>query len=203
MVKVKICGLRRPEDVETALEAGADYLGFILYRKSPRYVGWERVRELIRIGEGALKVAVLVNPSKEEVLKALDLGFDLVQLHGEEDPSILEDAGANRVIKAFRVRDRVPEGIDEWRKAHALLLDTYSENSYGGTGKTFSWEVARKVVDMGYRVFLAGGLNPGNVRRAVEEVRPYCVDVSSGVEISPGVKDKMKVWEFIKEAKSL
>ncbi|MDQ7081704.1 MAG: phosphoribosylanthranilate isomerase [Aquificota bacterium] len=129
--------------------------------------------------------------------------MDLVQLHGEESPDLVKDAGADKVIKVFRVKNRVPEGLEEWKGAYAVLLDTYSEDSYGGTGRTFSWEVAREVVRMGYRVFLAGGLNPENVRRAVEEVGPYCVDVSSGVERSPGVKDKMKVRKFIREAKSL
>ncbi len=203
MVRVKICGLTRVEDVEFAAGSGADYLGFVLYPKSPRYVAPEKAVELLRIVEGPLKVAVMVNPSEEEVLEALDLGFDLVQLHGDERPDLVRRIGMDRVIKAFRVKSSVPEGIEDWREAHGVLLDTYSRGSYGGTGRTFDWIIAKGVVDRGFRVFLAGGLTPENVRRAVEEVKPYCVDVSSGVESSPGVKDKMKVRTFIKEAKGL
>lgn len=203
MVKVKVCGLKRPEDVRTAVEAGADYLGFILYPKSPRFVEQSSLRELLRAGENIPKVAVMVNPSREEILKALDTGFDLVQLHGEERPEDLKGVPVDKVIKAFRVRNSIPEDIEDWRNSYAILLDTYSEGSYGGTGRTFNWDIAREVVRRGFRVFLAGGLNPENVKKAVKKVRPYCVDVSSGVEISPGVKDKMKVIKFVKEAKHL
>ncbi len=203
MVKVKICGLTRAEDVEFAVESGADYTGFILYPKSPRFVEPSKVKDLLRAGEGSLRVAVVVNPSEEEILRILDLGFDLVQLHGEEDPKLLSVVEPKRVIKAFRVKDSPPKGLRDWSGVHGILLDTYSKMSYGGTGEVFDWSVAKEVVKGGFKVFLAGGLRPENVRRAVCEVRPYCVDVSSGVEISPGIKDKMKVREFIREAKGL
>jgi phosphoribosylanthranilate isomerase len=201
VVRVKICGLTRVEDVETAVEAGADYLGFILYPRSPRYVEPSKLRDLLKACGNTPKVAVMVDPSPEEILRVLDLGFDFIQLHGNEEPELVRSADVRRVIKAFRIREGLPEGLEDWRDAHAVLLDTYLKGTPGGTGRTFNWSLAREAVRRGFRVFLAGGLNPENVRSAVEKVRPYCVDVSSGVEISPGIKDKMKVRKFVEEAK--
>ncbi len=200
MVRVKICGLRREEDIEVCLKEGVDYLGFILYSKSPRYVDDQTRRKLLPKAEGVKKVAVMVNPSYEEVKSALDEGFDLVQLHGEEGPDLAKRIGFGRVIKAFRVRDRA-EIPEVWKKAHAVLLDTYSKKAYGGTGRTFNWDLAKKVVEKGFRVILAGGLTPENVVSALEKVRPFGVDVSSGVETNPGVKDKLKIERFVREVK--
>ncbi len=203
MVKVKVCGVTRPEDAEFAVMKGADYVGVVMYPKSPRFVPPEKRKDIIRACEGALKVAVMVNPSFEEALGVLREGFDLIQLHGEESLAFATKLGLERVIKAFRVADEVPHVEGGWERAHAILLDTYSKKAYGGTGRTFDWRLARKVVEEGFRVFLSGGLSPENVRGAIEEVLPFAVDVSSGVELKPGIKDKMKVERFIKEAKFL
>ena len=203
MPKVKICGLTRIEDALFSLESGADYLGFILYPKSPRFVPSQKRRELPKELKGAVKVAVMVNPSQEEVMKAFEEGFDLVQLHGEESLDLARQVGIDRVIKAFRVKDRTPNVEEGWKDAFGVLLDTYSKKAYGGTGKTFNWDIARDLVERGFKVFLSGGLNPENVKEAIQRVRPFAVDVSSGVELSPGVKDKIKVERFIKEAKGL
>ncbi len=203
MVKVKICGLTKLEDALHALRSGADYLGFILYPKSPRFVPPEKRKEILKeLGE-AVRVAVMVNPSEEEVLRTFEEGFDLVQLHGEESLDFAHRVGIERVIKAFRVKDGVPDIEEGWKDAFGVLLDTYSKKAYGGTGESFNWEIAREVKKRGFRLFLSGGLKPENVRRAVEEVKPFAVDVSSGVEMSPGIKDKIKVERFIKEAKGL
>ena len=203
MVKVKICGLTKLEDALHALRSGADYLGFILYPKSPRFVPPEKRKEILKeLGE-AVRVAVMVNPSEEEVLRTFEEGFDLVQLHGEEGLDFAHRVGIERVIKAFRVKDGVPDIEEGWKDAFGVLLDTYSKKAYGGTGESFNWEIAREVKKRGFRLFLSGGLKPENVRRAVEEVKPFAVDVSSGVEMSPGIKDKIKVERFIKEAKGL
>ncbi len=201
MPKVKICGITRVEDLKVAVEGGADYIGIILYPKSPRYVPEERRKELLSQAKGVYKVAVMVNPSEEEVFSALNQGFDFVQLHGEESLEFAKRIGLNRVIKAFRIKDRVPEISEEWKEAHAILLDTYSKEAYGGTGRTFNWDIAKEIVNRGFRVFLSGGLNPENVSKAIEEVKPYGVDVSSGVEREPGIKDKEKVLEFLRRAK--
>ncbi len=203
MPKVKICGITRIEDALFSVERGTDYIGVILYPKSPRFVPEEKRREILKSVDGVLKVAVMVNPSEGEVFKVFEEGFDFVQLHGEEDLDFAQEVGIKRVIKAFRIRDIVPEIDEGWKEAHAILLDTYSEKVYGGTGRTFNWNIAKEIVERGFRVILSGGLNPENVRSAVNEVRPYGVDVSSGVELEPGIKDKMKIETFIKEAKTL
>lgn len=203
MPKVKICGLTRIENALLSLEAGADYLGFILYPKSPRFLPPQKRREILNELRNATKVAVMVNPSEEEVLQAFEEGFDLVQLHGEESLDFARKVGIDRVIKAFRVKDRTPNIEKGWKDAFGVLLDTYSKEAYGGTGKTFNWDIAKDLVGRGFKLFLSGGLNPENVKDAVQEVKPFAVDVSSGVELKPGVKDKMKIERFIKEAKSL
>ena len=202
MVKVKICGITNPEDALLCVKEGADYIGVITYPKSPRYTPKERRREIIKALEGfnVKKVAVVVNEPYEFLRELLEEGFDLIQLHGEEGLELGKRIGMNRTIKVFRVKDEVPH-IGEWERAHAVLLDTFSKEAYGGTGKTFNWEIAKKLVEEGYRVFLSGGLKPENVREGVEFVKPYGVDVSSGVEKEKGKKDPQKVREFVKNAK--
>ncbi|WP_333785179.1 phosphoribosylanthranilate isomerase [Thermocrinis sp.] len=200
-VKVKFCGITREEDIKKAIELGVDYVGFIMYPKSPRWVGWEKLKNLLRLSEGVKKVVVFVNPSYQEVEKALSMGADLVQLHGEESFEFAKGVGLERVIKAFRVIDNFSVAED-WKGAHAILLDTYSEKAYGGTGESFDWTIAQSVVNMGFRVFLSGGLKKENVQKAIKIVRPYGVDVSSGIESSPGIKDHKKMEEFIHAVKN-
>ncbi len=201
MVKIKFCGLKREEDVEKAVLLGVDYLGFILYPKSPRYVDIDRLKDLLKFSKTAKKVGVFVNPSYQEVKKALDLGIDYVQLHGEESLEFAKSIGLERVIKAFRVKDKLE--IDHvWKQTYAILLDTYHKEFYGGTGKTFDWDIAKEAVDSGFRVFLSGGLNAKNVSLAIKKVKPYAVDVSSGIELSPGVKDHKKMEEFVNAVKN-
>jgi len=203
MVRVKICGITTLEDALFAVERGTDYVGLILYPKSPRFVPKERRREILESLKDVKKVAVMVNPSEEEALEALEEGFDLIQLHGEERPERADRVGFERVIKAFRVREKTPEIDEVWKRAHTILLDTYSEKAYGGTGKSFNWDIAKEIVEKGFRIILSGGLKPENVKEAVLKVRPFGVDVSSGVEVKPGVKNKIRIERFIKEAKGL
>ncbi|EDP76116.1 phosphoribosylanthranilate isomerase [Hydrogenivirga sp. 128-5-R1-1] len=203
MVKVKVCGITRPEDAEFAVGRGADYVGVILYPKSPRFVPPGQRKAILEAARGVPKVAVFVNPTLDEVISALEEGFDLVQLHGEESLEFARHVGIDKVIKAFRVKEKTPEIDEGWKDAFGVLLDTYSKKAYGGTGESFNWDIARAVADRGFRLFLSGGLKPENVREAVSYVKPFAVDVSSGVEREPGIKDKMKVEGFIKEAKVL
>ena len=206
MVKVKICGITNLEDAAEAVKAGADYLGFILYPKSPRYVNLQKVADIIGNlpeGEKVKKVAVVVNEPPERLIELFDYGFDFIQLHGDETPDILNYLPPEQVIKVFRVRDKFdPNLLREWEGVYAFLLDTYKKGTYGGTGETFDWNIAKDLVKEGYRIFLSGGLNPENVQRAVCEVKPYAVDVSSGVELQKGKKDLKKLKEFVERAKS-
>ena len=205
MVKVKICGLTNLEDAKAAANLGADYLGFIFYPPSPRYISPEGAFEILKeLPSSIKKVAVVVNANYELLKKLLNGGFDLIQLHGDETPDILKKVPASRVIKVFRVRDSFNRDLlKDWENTYALLLDTYKKGTYGGTGETFNWNIAKELVEEGFKIFLSGGLTPQNVKRAIEKVKPYAVDVSSGVEASKGKKDLNKLKEFISLAKSV
>ena len=197
-ILVKICGITRPEDAEAAVEAGADAIGLVFYPGSPRFVGdMERAREIARVALPFVTVVgVFVNPSKEEVLKAArEVPLQAIQLHGDEPPELALSLGLP-VIKAFRLKG--PEDLQEALEypCAAVLVDTYRPGIWGGTGKAFPWEWAVSIAGE-RKVILAGGLAPGNVAEALDVVRPYGVDVSSGVERRPGVKDHRKIQEFL------
>jgi phosphoribosylanthranilate isomerase len=202
-VKVKICGITNLDDALAGVEAGADALGFMFYAPSRRCVTRERTAEII----GALpplvaKVGVFVNPTEEEVRRAIaECGLDTLQFHGEEPPAFCRQFGL-KVIKAFRVRDAASLKFAEAYASEAWLLDSFVEGQLGGTGARFNWDLAAEISRKGQRIFLAGGLTPDNVAEAVRQVRPYAVDVSSGVESALGKKDEGKVRAFIEAAKS-
>ena len=201
MTKVKICGITNKDDALAAAEFGADALGFVFYPKSPRYIEPERAREIIEeLPPFVTSVGVFVNEWKEKVEEIIEVsGIGAVQLHGEESPAYCASFRNVKVIKAFRVSDEFdPERLHDYT-VDACLLDAYSKDAYGGTGETFSWEIARRASAYG-RIILAGGLTPENVAQAIREAKPYAVDVSSGVERSPGVKDQEKVRAFLARA---
>lgn len=207
MVKVKICGITNLEDALHACYSGADAVGFIIYPKSKRFIKAKEVRKITsQLPPFLTKVGVFVNEDPRDVLEILSYAhLDFAQLHGDETPQECEYIGANRVIKVFRLRTE--EDVEKIRpyagKVRAILLDTYDSKVYGGTGKPFNWELAIKVKEEFPEIplILSGGLNPENVKRAVETVRPYAVDVSSGVEAEAGVKEREKVEAFVKKAK--
>ena len=201
-IKVKICGMTQLKDALFAVEQGVDAVGFIFYKKSPRAVTMKTVREIItKLPPLVDTVGVFVNESAERVNKIANYcGLDLVQLHGEESPAFCRKIH-RRVIKAFRVKDL--QSIKQLEKfpVSGFLLDTFSDDLHGGTGKTFDWNLALPAKKMG-PVILAGGLTPRNILQAVRQVRPYGVDVCSGVEKSPGIKDLEKVRAFLKNIRS-
>jgi phosphoribosylanthranilate isomerase len=200
-MKIKICGITKADDALLCRKLGADLIGLILYPKSPRFVPEDRRKEILEAAGDLKKVAVMVNPSEEEAIRVLNSGFDLIQLHGEESPELAESIGMERVIKAFRVKDKAPHIDTRWRNSYAILLDTYSDKAYGGTGKSFDWSIAREIISSGFRVFISGGLRADNVALAIKYTNPFGVDVSSGVELKPGIKDPSKVRKFIQEAR--
>ncbi len=202
MIKVKICGITNIDDALLAVDAGADALGFVFHRKSPRCIEPEQAAEIIgRLPPFVLSVGLFVNAELDFVnATAQRCRLEIVQLHGDETPDFCR--GVNRrVVKAFRVKDQ--HSLDPMKdyRVSGYLLDAYAPQAYGGTGLTFNWEIARDAAKYG-PIILAGGLTPDNVRMAVETVRPYAVDVSSGVEASPGRKDPLKVREFVTKAKA-
>ena len=201
-IKVKICGMTQLKDALFAVEQGVDAVGFIFYKKSPRAVTMKTVREIItKLPPLVDTVGVFVNESAERLNKIADYcGLDLVQLHGEESPAFCRKIH-RRVIKAFRIKDLQTIKQLEKFPVSGFLLDTFSDDLHGGTGKTFDWNLALPAKKMG-PVILAGGLTPRNILKAVRQVRPYGVDVCSGVEKSPGIKDLEKVRVFLKNIRS-
>jgi len=201
-VIVKICGITNPGDGLAAAEAGADALGFVFCESSPRQVSLPQAAEIIReLPRLIVKVGVFVNAPEELVVRAMgECGLTLLQFHGEETPEYCRQFGLMS-MKAFRIRDASSlEALPNYA-TDAWLLDAYAPDRKGGTGEKFNWDLAVEAQRLGRPIFLAGGLTPGNVAEAVRKVRPYGVDVSSGVEASPGKKDLEKVKAFIKAAK--
>lgn len=200
-VKIKICGLTSLADARYCAGAGADYLGFIQHPESPRYIAPDQAREIIDWLYGPTPVGVFVDADADTVNRTADAaGFELVQLHGDEPPALCR-AVERPVIKALRVAEETTAEallaeVERYAEvADYLLLDTDRGGRFGGTGEAFDWSVAREVAQ-GLPMFLAGGLTPENVGAAVEAVRPFAVDVSSGVEQAPGVKDFDRLADF-------
>jgi phosphoribosylanthranilate isomerase len=197
-VKVKVCGTTRLKDALLAVECGADAIGFIFYKKSPRYVTAKTVKDIsAKLPPFVNRVGVFVNETAERINRIADrCGLDAVQLHGDESPALCKKIKC-RVIKAVRVKDAASLKSMSRYEVDGFLLDTYKEDQWGGTGKVFDWELAVRAKKYG-PVIIAGGLNPRNVKVAIKKVEPYGVDVSSGVEQSPGKKDPGKVKAFLK-----
>ena len=201
-VRVKICGLTRIQDALDAVGFGADALGFNFFRRSPRFVTSRAASRIIaELPPFVSKVGVFVNASRAEILRTIDAsGIDTIQLHGDESPDFCEGFDVT-VIKAFRIGSIGDlRQLPKFRTA-GWLLDSAVPGQHGGTGAKGDWSLARKAVALGRPVLLAGGLNSHNVAQAIRQVRPFAVDVSSGVESSPGVKDTRKVRAFIRAAK--
>ncbi|WP_456454792.1 phosphoribosylanthranilate isomerase, partial [Thermovibrio sp.] len=190
MVKAKVCGITNLQDAQTAVKVGADALGFIIYPKSKRFIKAKEVRVITsQLPPFVSKVGVFVNQDPREVLEILSYAhLDLAQLHGDESPQDCEYIGKDRVIKVFRLKskDEVIKIEPYLGKVRAILLDTYDTKVYGGTGKPFDWEIALEVKRKFPQatLILSGGLNPENVSSAVSKVKPFAVDVCSGVEVS-------------------
>ena len=201
-VKVKICGLTNRADAEAAAAAGADLLGFIFAAASPRRLTVSAAADLTReLPMHVVKVGVFVNPPDDLVRQAVGVcGLGFLQFHGDEAPAFCTQFGV-RSMKAFRMRDAQSLRALPDYATDAWLLDTYAAKQAGGTGQTFNWDLAVAARELGRPIFLAGGLTPANVADAVRRVRPFAVDVSSGVERSPGQKDHAKVAAFIQAAK--
>ena len=201
MVKVKICGITNLEDALAAADAGADALGFVFYPESPRFIDPGKARAIIaRLPAFITSVGVFVDESEDLIRRIIrEGGVQVLQFHGSESP-ILCTRFREKAVKAIRIKDE--ESIKEMQMydVDTFLLDTMVEGIKGGTGKTFNWKYAEMAKEHG-RIILSGGLNPSNIGDAVRQLKPYGVDVSSGVEIRPGKKDHEKIREFVREAK--
>ena len=200
--KVKICGITSAEDAAAAVEAGADALGFIFYRKSPRYIQPSLARQIIMsLPPLVTPVGVFVDEEQQAVRNLMDdCGLALAQLHGHESAAYCQELG-RPVLKALRVKDRSSFlALAEFQGragVRGFVLDAFSDQAYGGTGQVIDWQLAAEVARAAH-ILLAGGLTPDNVAKAIQSVQPYGVDVSSGVEREPGKKDHEKVRAFIR-----
>jgi phosphoribosylanthranilate isomerase len=209
-VFVKICGITRPQDAELAVGLGASALGFVFWPGSPRHLNPQSAQPIVaNVPDSVLKVGVFVDQPVEEVARIMDeVGLGVAQLHGHESPDYCRQltarlstvsrptpAPTRSVIKAIGVKDNGSVNVEDFDPDILLLVDAYDPAKMGGTGKTVNWESARQIAAT-RRTILAGGLNAANVTIAVRLVRPFGVDVSSGVESAPGVKDPIRMRAF-------
>jgi phosphoribosylanthranilate isomerase len=204
-IKVKICGITNALDAQVAVSAGADALGFIFYTKSPRFVQPMVAKHIIsELPPFVLPIGVFVNEEPKRVRDIMEeCGLALAQLHGDETPAYCESL-ERPILRGIRLRDRGSFLAMAEYKGRAgvrgFVVDAFSESAYGGTGKITDWNLASEAAKAA-PILLAGGLLPGNVQEAIQKVKPYGVDVSSGVEASPGKKDPTKVKAFVHAAK--
>ncbi len=199
--RVKICGMTDAFEVEKAVEAGVDALGFIFVKESPRAIDPEEAKEIIsQLPPFVDAVGVFMNQDPEAVSELVHYcGLTVVQLHGQEPPEYCEVMPI-RVVKAFQVKpDMGPEFLEPYNEVvSAFLLDTYHKEMAGGTGETFDWSIVEKL-QPSKPVILAGGLNIDNIGAAIKQVRPFAVDVNSGIEMSPGRKDPEKIEKLFQQ----
>jgi phosphoribosylanthranilate isomerase len=202
--RIKICGITRAQDAVTAAELGAHAVGLMFYEDSPRFVSVDQANKVIGVlPPFVTRVGVFVNPVEQQVHSILGaLRLDLLQFHGDETPQFCARFGIP-YIKAVRVR----KGMDllqyasRYHDAKGLLLDAHSESAYGGTGEAFDWSLIP--VNLPLPIILSGGLNAANVARAIRQVRPWAVDVSSGVESAKGIKDADKIAAFVQAVRNV
>lgn len=201
--RVKICGITRVEDAQMVVNAGADAIGLVFYAKSPRFVTNEQAAEISRVIPAFVtRVALFMDADRLTIRSVLEqVDIDLIQFHGSEEVTFCEQFD-RPYIKALGMKtaehdiEYLQSNAEKYHSAKALLLDAHAPGEAGGTGETFDWTAIGQVAKP---VILAGGLTPTNVRRAIDIVHPYAVDVSSGVESAPGIKDKDKLTAFMQQ----
>jgi phosphoribosylanthranilate isomerase len=203
-VRVKICGITSPEQALMVQENGADALGLVVYEKSSRYVNLEQAAKIrASITSDCLAIVLLVNPSELLVEQVIEqVKPDFIQFHGDETPEFCHQFDFP-FIRAVRMREGIDINADvaAYNAEGGFLFDAWSDDLYGGTGHSFDW--SRLPTSTDYNLILAGGLKPENVAEAIAKTKPYMVDVSGGVEASPGIKDPIKVKAFVAEAKKI
>jgi len=211
-VKVKICGITSNEDLAAAVEAGADAVGFVVnVPSSPRNLAPDKAERLMKNTPVFVKNVVVTIPQRlSELIETYErLRPDVLQIHGHNlsDSVIREKLADTRLIRAIQVKSvhAVDEAVKAANTFDAVLVDSFIPGRFGGTGKVHDWELSKRVRQKVHPkpLILAGGLNPENVQGAIRVVKPYAVDVSSGVESQPGIKDSKKIFEFIKNAKEV
>ncbi len=203
-VKVKICGITNFEDAEISVDAGCDALGFIFYRQSPRYISPEKAAEIIsKLPRYIAKIGVFVNAREKNIKNIAKLcKLDMLQFHGNETVKFCNRFKKYKIIKVFKVKDRLDIKVALKYQPFAYMFDTLSKMKFGGTGESFDWKLVRHTDCLKKPVFLSGGLSQKNVKGAIKAAHPGWVDTCSLLENQPGKKDPEKVTKFIKAAKS-
>lgn len=200
-MKIKICGFTQAQNARDAALLGIDAIGLVFYDKSPRYVEIQRALEIVQALPPFInRVGLFVNADSYFIDEVLcEVPLDTLQFHGDETPQECQQYGLP-FMKALRVNEQtnIPKLAQDYHQANGLLLDAYNSTTYGGTGESFDWSLAKVELDL--PIILAGGLNPETVGKAIQQVSPYAVDVSSGVESSKGIKDIQKIQQFIQQA---
>ncbi len=203
MLRVKVCGLTRSQDARLACEFGADAVGFIFYPKSPRFITPDKAGEIASgLPEQITRIGVFVSPEPVQVQAAISAaGLDAVQIHGSDTPELysalpVQTICALNLPPGSQLRDAETQAAG----ARAVVFDSHAPGQYGGSGRLSDWQLARELAAR-LTLILAGGLNPNNIRDAVEQVNPWGVDVNSGVEVAPGIKDEYKLEQFFQQVK--
>lgn len=204
MIEIKICGLTNLDDAVHAAEYGADAVGFIFHRYSPRYIPPDSAKEIIRmLPDHIVKIGVFVNQTEREVKRTVNLcALDLIQLHGDESPQYCSRFPSEILLKAVSAGKIQGTSGLELYPVKAFVMDAHDPIRYGGTGKTADWKLAAGIRDL-YPLILAGGLDENNIMEAVRCVRPHAVDINSGIEIKPGKKDHDRMRKIIEMAKNV
>lgn len=199
--QIKICGITTIDDARAAIELGADAIGFNFYERSPRYIAPDRATDLIaKLDAPIEKIGVFVNATTQAVL-ALGESLDFFQFHGDETPEYLDQIGnLKKSIKVLRVSDNFDPNTALYYPVDRFLLDAETKG-FGGSGRSFDWDAAITFKRIEREFYLAGGLNEKNVADAIRKVRPFGVDVCSGVEREKGIKDHRKLEAFIRNAR--
>ncbi len=198
-VRIKFCGITRFEDARIAANLGVDALGFIFFKKSPRYIDPQSAAQIIKkLPPFVSRVGVFVNEDLSTILEIVKLtNIDTVQLHGSESPEFCSQIPLP-VLKSFSVKSDMDFSILDNYSCSGFLLDTWNNEMHGGSGKTFNWSIAKSLCNHYGNIVIAGGLGPSNVEEALDTLHPYGVDINSGIEIMPGVKNPHKMKDIVR-----
>ncbi len=201
MVRVKICGITRMEDAQLASVLGAWAIGFILYKKSLRYVKPEKIRKIIKnLPPFITPVGVFVNEEENNIRQIAEFcGLKALQFHGEETPQFCSRFSSYKIIKAFRIKGQNELQQLSAFRINAYLLDAYQEGLYGGSGRSLEWKILKGIKNIRVPIIIAGGLNEKNIDQVLKVYQPYALDLSSGVEVSPGIKDHRALKRLFKK----
>lgn len=204
-VRIKVCGITNLKDAQACVNAGCDALGFVFYKKSPRYITPTRARIIVKeLPKNIVKIGVFVDAKEKTIRRIIRLcSLNMLQFHGNEPPEFCKRFINYKVIKAFRIKNKIDWKEISRYQTFGYLFDTFVRSKAGGTGKKFNWKLIEHIKGIKQQIFLSGGLDERNVNKAIRIIKPAWVDVSSSIEIESGKKDYNKVENFIKAVRKV